>query len=146
MAVDQGPVFATFLSGSTIAQSTDSSYKIAFAAGTAKTVLVGDPGTTSVAAKPVGVYYGSGTYTTTTDAEAIKVAIGGIVKLRCAASTVSVGELLAASSNGLGCTPTTNMWVVGRQIDGSSGGANHVVSVLWFPAPVLYSARLAGTT
>ena len=146
MAVDQSPVFATFLAATTVAQSTASSYKIVFASDSAKTVTVGDPGSTSVSAKPVGVYYGSGTYTTTTDAEAIKVAISGIVKIRMAASTVSVGELIAASSDGLGCTPTTNMWVVGRQIDGSSGIINHVVSALWFPAPILYSARLAGTT
>ena len=148
MAVDQGPVFATFLAATTVAQSTDSSYKIAWmnSGNTAKTVLIGDPGSTSVAAKPIGVYYGSGTYTTTTDAEAVKIAIGGIVKLRMAATTRGVGDVIAASSDGLGCTPTTNMWVIGRQLDGSSGAANRVVSLLWFPTPLLYSSRLDGTT
>lgn len=144
MSVSQAPTIVTFKSYSTL--STGSQYKIAFAvAGSANEVLIGDPGTTSVAAKPVGVYYGNGCVSTSTE-EAVPVAIGGIVKLRMAASTRTAGEVIAASSDGLGCTPTTNMWVVGRQISGSSGAVNRIVEVLWFPSALLYSARMSGTT
>lgn len=143
MSVSQAPVIVSFLANTTL--STGSQYKIAFAAG-AGTVTVGDPGTTSVAAKPVGVYYGDGMKSTSTDSEAIPVAIGGIVKLRMAASTRTAGEVIAASSNGVGCTPTTNMWVIGRQLNGSSGAINRIVDLLWFGTPLLYSSRLDGTT
>lgn len=144
MAVSQNPVIVTFLSGTTL--STGSQYKIAWASDQANVVTVGDPGTTSVAAKPVGVYYGNGLTSTSTDSEAIPVAIGGIVKLRMAASTRTNGQVIAASSDGLGCTPTTNMWVIGRQLSGSSGAANRIVELLWFPSALLYSARMDGTT
>jgi hypothetical protein len=146
MAVSQAPEIRSFKSATTL--STGSQYKIAFmtAGMTAGTVAVGDPGTTAAAAKPIGVYYGNGTQTTTTDREAIPVAIGGILKLRMAASTVTVGELIAMSSDGLGCTPTTNMWVVGRQLSGSSGAVNRIVEVLWFGTPLRYEAILVSTT
>ena len=143
MAVSQQPVIVSFISETTL--STGSQYKIAWAGGSGM-VTIGDPGSTSVAAKPVGVYYGDGMRSTSTESEAVPVAIGGIVKLRMAASTRVAGQVIAASSNGLGCTPTTNMWVVGRQLSGSSGAINRIVDVLWFPSALLYSARMDGTT
>ena len=147
MAVSQSPVIVSFKSATTL--STGSQYCVAWQTAdmTPGTVGVGDPGTTSVAAYPVGVYYGDGTKSTSTDHDAIPVAISGILKLRCAASTVTAGELLAMSSNGLGCTPTTNMWVIGRQVNGTSGALNHVVEVQWFGGiPLIYSSRLISTT
>lgn len=143
MAVSQAPTIVSFLSGTTL--STGSQYKIAFM-GSAGSVNVGDPASTAAAAKPVGVYYGDGTATTSTDHDAIAVAIGGIVKLRMAASTRTAGEVIAASSNGLGCTPTTNMWVIGRQLSGTSGAINRIVDVLWFGTPLIYSSRLDSST
>ena len=105
-------------------------------------VIVGDPGSTSVAAKLAGICYGY-SRSTSTDRGTIPIAYGGIAKVACEASTVTAGELLGASSNGWGCTPTTNMYVIGRQIAGTSGGAGMVRSVLLsIESPVVYSARI----
>lgn len=109
--------------------------------------IVGDPGSTSVAAKILGVCYGY-SRSTSTDRGMIPVAVGGVAKVACIASTVTAGELLGASSNGWGCTPTTNMYVIGRQLAGTSAGAGAVRTVLLsVESPVVYTARIGlGTT
>ena len=142
MAYSEAPVLITVKAATTFTST--SLYRPAYWA-TSGGVSVGDPGSTSVAAKPAGIAY-SFTKTTSTDAEAISLAVGGVVKVKCAATTVTVNELIAYSSDGWGCTPTTNHWVLGRVLEGSSGGAGHVKTVLMFQTPLNYTARLAGTT
>ena len=110
-------------------------------------VIVGDPGSTSIAAKPAGICYGYTHSTSTAAQEAIPIAVEGIAKVACISSTVAVGELLGASSNGWGCTPTTNHFCLGRVITGSSAGAGAVKSVLLFNPMVVYSREAGvGTT
>jgi hypothetical protein len=140
MAYSEAPVLISVKAATTFTST--SLYRPAYWA-TSGGVSVGDPGSTSIAAKPAGIAY-SYTKTTTTDAEPIQLAVSGVVKVKCAATTVTVGELLGFSSNGWGCTPTTNHFVIGRVLAGSSGGAGHVKTVLMFVPPVVYSRTAAG--
>lgn len=143
MAYSEAPVLITVKAATTFTST--SLYRPAYWASSGG-VSVGDPGSTSVSFKPAGIAY-SYTKTTTTDAEAISLAVDGVVKVKCAATTVTVGELLGYSSNGWGCTPTTNHMVVGRVLAGSSGGAGHIKTVLMFNPPLLYSRTIGvGTT
>ena len=83
---------------------------------------------------PMGVLYGV-TKTTSTDSEKVPVAIGGVVKVRMTASTAAAGNFVAASSIGLGIIPTTNRFIVGRIVEGTSGAVNRIVTMLWRPGP-----------
>ena len=84
---------------------------------------------------PVGVLYGR-TYTTSTEAEAVPVAVSGVVKVRLAASTASVGNWIAASSAALGIAPTTDAYVFGKIIAGTSGTTGRIASVLVLRGPL----------
>jgi len=95
---------------------------------------------------PFGVCYGV-TKTTTTESEAIPVAIGGIVKLAMTTDSTQVqGQLVAFSSEGYGIIPTTNDYVVGRIIEVTTGGTHNIASVAFWNVPVLYAARMLLTT
>ncbi len=143
MAFTVSPVLHSFVAATTV--SSTALYRCAFWASSGG-VIVGDPGSTSVAAKPAGICYGY-SRSTSTDRGVIPVAVDGIVKVACAATTVTVNELIAYSSDGWGCTPTTNHFVIGRVVAGASGGAGHVKSVLMFNPPLVYSRTAgAGTT
>lgn len=139
MAYSEAPILITVKAATTFTST--SLYRPAYWASSGG-VSVGDPGSTSVAAKPAGIAY-SYTQTTSTDAEAISLAVGGVVKVKCAATTVTVNELLGYSSDGFGCTPTTNHFVIGRVLAGSSGGAGHIKTVLMFQPPLVYN-RVSG--
>lgn len=141
MAFSEVPVMRTAIAATTV--SSTALYRIAWIYEDG--VIVGDPASTAASAKFAGICYGY-SRSTTTDRGVIPIAIGGIAKVACAATTVTVGEILGASSNGWGCTPTTNMWAIGRVIAGTSGGAGHVKSVQLFDTPLIYSARLVSTT
>ena len=96
--------------------------------------------------KPFGVCYGV-TKTTSTRSEAIPIAIGGVAKVRMTASTAEAGELIGMSSDGYGCVPaTTNFWVFGRIVEGTSGTTGQVVSAVIWPVPIRYTALLISTT
>ena len=55
----------------------------------------------------------------------------GIGKVNMAASTRDRGQTVAASSAGLGIAPTTDAGTLGIALDGSSGSAGRIFSVLF---------------
>jgi hypothetical protein len=61
--------------------------------------------------------------------QAASVMISGISKIKATASTVSVGDLVSASSEGFAVALTSTGNAVGRIVAGSSGGAGRVLSV-----------------
>ena len=85
---------------------------------------------------PFGVLYGRTSTTSAAGSQAVPVAINGIVKLQMAASTLAVGDYVAASTAGYGAAPTTDAYVMGQIVSGSSGGAGRVVSVKLFTGPL----------
>lgn len=85
---------------------------------------------------PFGVLYG---YTGTTSAagsQAVPVAIGGIVKVQMAASTLAVGNYVGSSTAGLGIAPTTDAYTAGVIVKGSSGAAGRISSIKWIDGPL----------
>ena len=97
------------------------------------------PNTTSVL--PYGVL-DSLTVTTSTEAEAVSVVVSGICPVKFEASTHAAGDFIAASSDGFGASPTTDSWVCGQIVAGSSGGVNRLLSVSIFragPAAAVYA-------
>lgn len=77
-----------------------------------------------------GVLISSGT-TGSTDASAKygTIQIAGVAKIEAASSTLAAGNLCSASTLGQVTPASTAGVVIGRVIDGSSGGANRVLSV-----------------
>lgn len=65
--------------------------------------------------------------------EAATIMVSGISKVRATASTLSQGDLCAASSAGFAVPAVAGDYVVGRVMHGSSGGANRVLTVLIQP-------------
>lgn len=61
------------------------------------------------------------------------VQMGGIAKVEAEASTLSAGNLFAASTVGRAMPVTAGAFVVGRVLEGSSGGANRVLTVALSP-------------
>lgn len=84
---------------------------------------------------PFGVLQGR-TSTTSTDAEVVPVGINGVSKVRMAASTLAAGDFVGSSTAGLGIAPTTDGYVAGQIVAGSSGAAGRVVSVKLFTGPL----------
>lgn len=78
---------------------------------------------------PIGVLYGRTSTTSAAGTQAVPIAISGVVKLRMAASTLAAGQYVASSTAGLGIAPTTDAYVAGLIVAGSSGAANRVVTV-----------------
>lgn len=93
-----------------------------------------DPNTTGNVL-PFGVLYGV-TKTTSTDAEAVPVAYGGVVKVQANASTLSVGNYVAASTDGYAAAPTTDAYVFGVCVEGSSGAAGRILTVAVIRGPL----------
>jgi len=83
----------------------------------------------------LGTLYGR-TATTSTDAEAVPIAIGGVVKVRMAASTAAAGNWVGCSSAALGAAPTTNSYVFGRIVEGTSGTTGRIASVAVIRGPL----------
>jgi len=84
---------------------------------------------------PFGVLYGR-TTTTSTGAQAVPVAIGGIAKVQMAASTAAAGNFVGSDTGGLGIAPTTDAYTAGQIVSGSSGSAGRIVSVNLFTGPL----------
>jgi len=77
-----------------------------------------------------GVLYSITSTTSSTGSQAVAVAVGGVVKLQMAASTIAAGNYVAINASGLGAAPSTDAYVFGRVIAGSSGSAGRIASVL----------------
>ena len=98
--------------------------------------------TTGPKQAPVGVCYGV-TKTTTTQSEAIPVAIGGIVKLKWSSDSTNVpGQFVCASSAGFGTSPSTANYIIGRLVALTTGSGRNIGSVLW--APVAFKGPKLG--
>lgn len=67
---------------------------------------------------------------TTGGGEAVPVAIGGNVKVRLSASTLSAGDYISASTNGFWGALTTDGYVAGQIVSGSSGNIRVVTANL----------------
>jgi hypothetical protein len=92
-----------------------------------------DPGTT--ATWPVGIILGR-TVTTSSNHEAIPIGVEGVLPIRMGeSSTLSLGNYVAASSNGYGVTPTTSLYILGVVVAGASGGTGRIMSFAWKPGP-----------
>jgi hypothetical protein len=95
-----------------------------------------DPGVTGNTF-PFGVLAGISNVTTSTDHACVPVVIGGVAKVRmAAASTLSLGNYIAASSNGYGTSPTTDAYIAGVVVGGASGASGRYLSVLLKPGPL----------
>jgi len=77
---------------------------------------------------PYGVLDGV-TGTTSTGVSVVPVVVSGVCPVRMAASTLAAGDFIASSTVGLGIAPTTDAYVAGVIVKGSSGLINRRVSV-----------------
>jgi len=84
---------------------------------------------TSTAGVPIGSLYGV-TQTTSTEAEAVPVAIGGVFKAQFDASTLAAGGYCNWSTAGRMRAATTDDVARYVIVDGSSGSAGRVLSVM----------------
>lgn len=69
----------------------------------------------------------------TTAGEAINVMIGGISKLKAAASTMAAGDAFGLNASGLAIPLAGNATQKGVVVEGTSGAAGRVLSVLFAP-------------
>lgn len=83
-----------------------------------------------------GVLYGRTNTTSSTGSEAVPVAVAGVVKVRAAGSTMAVGNWVAASSAGLAIAPSTDGYVVGRIIAGTSGTTGRILTMSFIRGPL----------
>jgi hypothetical protein len=84
-------------------------------------------------ALPFGVLYG---VTSTTNAgQAVEVAISGVVKVNMGASTLAAGGYVASSTLGVGVVASTDGYISGQIVSGSSGSAGRIHSVKLFNGP-----------
>lgn len=90
----------------------------------------GGAGYPALGAPVAGVAY-TGSTASTADSQVITVMPpGGVWKVACTASTLAVGDAVAASSVGYAVPTSAGAYRVGTVLAGSSGGANRIVSVL----------------
>lgn len=130
MAITESADIVSVTAATTFA-GTDLYKFVVLEAGTGNAIL---PNTTGNVL-PFGVLYGV-TRTTSTDAEAVPVAISGIVKLQLAASTQAAGDFVGSSTLGLGIVATTDAYVAAQIVSGSSGSAGRVVSAKLLSGPL----------
>lgn len=84
---------------------------------------------------PIGVLY-SRTATTSTDSEKVDVAYAGVVKVRMAGSTRAAGDWVTASSAGLGAVGSSNRYVVGKLVVGTSGTTGRIATMQIIHGPL----------
>lgn len=135
MAFSEGPIISSFISETTL--STAYLYKLAYLSSDGYVTVPSSAAgyTTGPLQAPIGVCYGV-TQTTSTQAEAIPVAIGGIVKLKFSSDSTNVpGQFVCASSAGFGTSPSTANFIIGMLVALTTGGERHVGSVQWAPVP-----------
>lgn len=85
---------------------------------------------------PIGTLYGRTSTTSSTGSQSVPVAVGGVIKVQMASSTLSAGDFVGSSTAGLGILPTTDAYTAGQISIGSSGGAGRIHSVLKFTGPL----------
>ena len=137
MAFSESPTLASFVAGATF--STADLYKIVHLTTSGEVIL-----STSSDTYGLGTLYGKTNSTSSTGVEAVPVAVAGVVKCQLAASTKAAGGWIAASSDGLGVAPTSELQPFGRIVSGSSGAVNRVVSVLIDRTMLTTGSVLAG--
>lgn len=93
------------------------------------------PSASTVGEAVVGVLVSEGTTGSTVDpVRGGTIQIGGVAKVEAEASTVAKGDTITASSVGrVQSSSNAGDYAVGIVVDGSSGAANRVVSVLLSP-------------
>lgn len=129
MAYSEKPVLISLTAGTTFADG--DLYKFVDIDAQGHAIIMDTTGNNLAA----GVLYGR-TATTSTEAEVVPVAIGGVVKVRLAASTMAVGNWVAASSAGLGVAPSTDGYVMGKLVAGTSGTTGRIASMLFINGPL----------
>ena len=80
-----------------------------------------------------GVIVSDGTTGSTSASQVVAVQSYGVAKIEASASTLAAGDLCAASSVGYAVPSSAGDYTIGRVVDGSSGAANRVLSVLLLP-------------
>lgn len=80
-----------------------------------------------------GVIVSEGSTGSTDASQVVAVQSYGVVQIEASASTLSKGDLCAASSVGYAVPSSAGDYVIGRVVSGSSGAANRRVSVLLLP-------------
>ena len=141
MAFSENTFITSFISETTL--TTAHLYKLAYLSsdGYVTVPASGAGYTTGRAQSPIGVCYGV-TKTTSTQSEAIPIAIGGIVKLKFSSDSTNIpGDVVCASSAGFGTSPSTQNFVIGTLIAFTTGGERNVGSVLWTPVPFRAALR-----
>lgn len=89
------------------------------------------PNSTAAQGRVIGTIYGLTSTTSAAGVEAISVGYGPVVKVNMAASTLAAGDSISFSTAGVGVAPSTNdLQPWGIIIDGSSGGAGRIVTVV----------------
>jgi hypothetical protein len=148
MAYSEGPILISMVAETTV--SSTALYRIAWV-GTSEGVVVGDQASTGKGGLFAGICYGYTHSTSTAAREMIPIAVGGVAKVACIASTAGPGLAscwLSASSDGWGMTASTKGTLIGRVIAGApASGAGAVKSVLLFgTAPLEYTASMLSCT
>jgi hypothetical protein len=137
MAYSEQPVVVSAVAGATF--STADLYKLVTLTASGEVII-----STSSDTFAFGSLYGRTGTTSSTGVQAVPVAVGGVVKVQLAASTLKAGKWIAGSSVGLGVAPTSELAAFGRIVSGSSGAAGRVVSVLVAPVHPTTGSVLAG--
>jgi len=133
MAFSEIPQFISLVSETTL--TTAYLYRMAYLTSDGM-VNVGGAWTTGPKQAPVGVYYGGGGKTTSTQLEAVQIGVGGILKVKFTTDSTNVpGQFVCASSGGYGTSPSTSNFIVGMLVALTTGGEHNVGSVLWNPVP-----------
>ena len=122
MAFSQEPLIVSMPAGTTFPSTALYKFVVVDTDGS-----VIDPNTTGNVL-PFGVLYGV-TKTTSTDKEAVPIAIAGVVKVQANASTLSKGNFVGASTDGYAVAPTSDAYVFGVCIEGTSGAVGRIVTV-----------------
>ena len=129
MAVSQTMTVASFqtLTNATTAETLSKStnqYKAIMLSTAGQATL-----TFSSNASPVGVLQNSPTTN-----QVAAVCIQGVTQFRMAASTLSAGDFIGTSTNGIGIAPTSDSPRIGQILYGSSGAAGRLVTINYLGA------------
>ncbi len=123
MAINQNVLTASFPTVSTALNDSTDQYKFVTLSTAGNVAPISSSNVTAT----LGVIVN-----TPTSLEVAQVQLAGVVQVRFPSSTDSAGDLVAASSVGLGVAPTTDAGAQGRIEYGTSGGAR-LMSVLLIP-------------
>lgn len=92
------------------------------------------PNASTVGEAIIGVITSEGTTGSTVEPQYVTVQVSGVAKVSAPASTVAKGDLITASTLGqVQSSSNAGDYAVGWVVDGSSGGAGRILSVLLLP-------------